>query len=406
MTGAPLDDGAPHWRRWLAPALGLLLLLWLGVLLTRLNDGLDLPLEDFLGYWAAGRQLVRGENPYDAAALLRWQHEAGREDLTWPVQVFNPPWALPLLAPFGALPPRSAHLLWLLAGLLAAMCSADRLWLLYGGLPERRFWAWGLALTFAPTLIAFRLGQVSAWVLLSLVGFLCLVKREAFFWAGAVLALATIKPHLVYLVGLAVLVWSVSQRRWSLLAGSAAGLLAGTSLALFWNPAVLEQYLEFMRQAPAAVVLTPTLGGWLRRAVGFQHFWVQFLPTLAGIAWLLVYWRQRRHDWVWSEELPLVLLVSCLTTFYGAFPFDLIVLLIPVLQLAAWLERAGSDQQRGAALAGFLALTAVALSIRAMEYQVWITPVVLIAYLYFARPRNACTPSIRQTDAAPLQTPP
>src|SRR5262249_45692225 len=47
------------------------------------------------------------------------------------------------------------------------------------------------------------------------------------------------------------------------------------------------------------------------------------------------YWVCRRRNWGWDEELPLVLLFSMLAAAYGAWPYDLVLLLVPVMQVAA-----------------------------------------------------------------------
>ena len=39
-------------------------------------DGKSVCQRDYIEYWAAGKQLVRGANPYDPAAILRLQRAA------------------------------------------------------------------------------------------------------------------------------------------------------------------------------------------------------------------------------------------------------------------------------------------------------------------------------------------
>jgi len=55
------------------------------------------------------------------------------------------------------------------------------------------------------------------------------------------------------------------------------------------------------------------------------------LPGLVGLA---IYWRRYRLDWTWRDRLPMVLSLSVLTAAYG-WPFDEVVLLVPVLMIAA-----------------------------------------------------------------------
>ncbi len=61
-----------------------------------------LQMYDFLEYWAAGRLLAFGDNPYDGDRMHALEHAAGRTEdgiLMW-----NPPRTLPLVLPFGLLP--------------------------------------------------------------------------------------------------------------------------------------------------------------------------------------------------------------------------------------------------------------------------------------------------------------
>src|SRR5262249_50684018 len=83
---------------------------------------------------------------------------------------------------------------------------------------------------------------------------------------------------------------------------------------------------------------------------------------------------------------PLVLFVSLLTTSYGAWAFDLVVLLIPVLRMAVPLCRAGSWQR---ALAAYLAVNGLALLLNLAGVDgfwfLWLTPTALVSYLLLDR---------------------
>src|SRR5262245_42048567 len=107
-----------------------------------------LPLRDFVEYWAAGRLLAGGENPYDPVKVEELEKEAGRTEK--PILMWNPPWALPFVLPLGWLPVRPAHLAWLAFHLAALLVSAGLLWRHYGGDPERPLLPPLLALTFGP----------------------------------------------------------------------------------------------------------------------------------------------------------------------------------------------------------------------------------------------------------------
>jgi hypothetical protein len=366
-----------------------------------------LPLHDFVEYWAAGRLVVQGENPYDPERMHQLERQAGRSDdgiLMW-----NPPWVLPLVAPLGLLDVRTAHLLWMLFHLGVIAFCADVLWRLYGGNPSARIVALLVAFTFLPSWFALLAGQISPLLLLGAVGFLALLRRGNEFGAGAATVLLAVKPHLAYLFWIALLLWAafpaacgfaleapsaklqaaVGRRRLRVLLGGAMTGLVLTGIAMALDPGVLQQYWHTFTHQPPEQYRSPTLGTFLRLALGDGAFRWQFLPMLPGLAWLGFHWRRHRKAWDWNEQLPLLLLVGMLTAAYGAWPFDLVVLLLPVVDLAARLSRQSRPARWLAASAIHLAVNGLALVQVAHEVEylafVWMTPVLLGAYLLFGR---------------------
>jgi hypothetical protein len=367
--------------------LGAALLAAAGILALRLarQPGAlaDLPLCDFVEYWAAGRLAVHGDNPYDPERVHDLERAAGRDRdglLMW-----NPPWTLPLVMPFGLLDCRTAHRLWLpLQGAVLVLC-ADLLWRLYGGPARWRGLAWLTALLFLPTLFSVAVGQITPLVLLGAVGFLWFEGRGAGLRAGAAAALLAVKPHLAYLFWIALLLWAVRGRRWrEPLGGLLAGLTA-TAVACLFNPNVLVQYGTTFMGRPPAQYLSPTIGGGLRLLFGMDRFWLQYLALPLGLAWLVPYWLRHRDRWDWREQLPPLLLASVVTAAYGAWLFDLVLLLVPVMQRAAALARAGQPRPLVLTAAAFLAVNAAALAqlTRGVPYFsfLWMAPVLLVLYL-------------------------
>jgi hypothetical protein len=372
-----------------------------------LTDTSALGLGDFIAYWSAGRLNAHGQNPYSPEALLPIERAQGwAED--WPNIMYYPPWALPLVMPFGLAPFNLARLAWLIAEIAVVAFCIELIWHYYRGPSAQRWLAWGLGLGFVPTLIAFRMGQIGPFLLLGVVGFLLCQKRGFDWFAGACLVLAAIKPQLVYLFGLAVVVWAIDRRHWRVLVGGVSALLAAVAVAAWSNPHVLEQY-RFALSHPPSGNITPTLGALLRLAFGHELVWLQFVPTVVGLAWFPFYYLRQRADWKWEEQAPLLLLVSFLTTSYGAWVFDLVVLLIPVLHACVLIIRDGRIWLTGSAIAGFLTADAVALSLNlggaAYLSFIWMTPALLVAYLLvrtFCMPRP-CQPWLECRPAAPRE---
>lgn len=342
----------------------LLLLSLIGVgfwQLSRLLEDLSRwPPDDFVEYWAAAKLLLGGRNPYDPAQLLPLQQLAGR-DTTEAVMMWNPPWTLTAVLPLGLLPPRIAQLLWLLANLLAIGFCGDRLWVLYGGDQAKRWRGWLVAFLFIPTLLALNAGQISPLILLGVVLFLVAVTQEAFVWAGAATVLIAIKPHLSYLFWPALLADVLSRRHEGVILGGLLTATFATLIPLAFSPMVLGHYAEAMIHRPPEQWISPTLGSILRWFFGEDRFVLQFLPMAVGMAWLAWYWPRHRRNWNWKEQMPVILLVSYLTAPYGAWHFDLVLLLPAVMHLLLKPSSADCLLPRTAVWAGLLAVNVACL---------------------------------------------
>lgn len=312
-----------------------------------------IPPNDFVEYWSAARVHARGGDPYDGRQLLSLQREAaGDPGRTEAVMLWTPPWTLPLYLPFGLLEPRPAHLAWLAAQAGCILLSAWLLWRALGG-RAGRLWPLvplAVALTFAPVGWLIGYGQNTGFVTLGLAGFLYLRGRGYPVAAGAAAALTAVKPHLLALFGLALLLDATTRPGLRVLLGGALALAAGAAVALVPDPDVFRQFADALRRprtaesVPLSHWQVPTAGYKLRAAVAggvFQTspgelFWVQFVPLVVGCGLLLPYWWLRRRTWDWPVELPRLVFASVLLAPYGAWIFDLTVLLVPVV--AVWVR--------------------------------------------------------------------
>jgi len=260
---------------------------------------------------------------------------------------------------------------------------ADAIWRIYGGATERRWLAWLVALTFVPTLQVLQMGQIGPLILLGLVAFLFYV-HESGWAAGIATALIAIKPHLFGVFAAALFLWTVHQRRWSIFAGAALTVTIIMACLLGANPHLIDQYWHCIKVHSPWDCRTPVLGSLPRIMFGLDQFWLQAVPQVIGLVWVVVYWYRRRDHWDWNEELPLLVLVSLLTTPYGAWPFDLVVLLLPVIEIAVRTKLA-SRQQLTIVIVVYIAiqLPAMAMSVAGVDpfYFVWMPPVLLLSYL-------------------------
>ncbi|HXD87340.1 MAG TPA: glycosyltransferase family 87 protein, partial [Urbifossiella sp.] len=336
---------------------------------------------DFLEYWAAGRLNAFGENPYDAEKLLELQRRAdpSRDEA---VMMWNPPWSLALYMPVGLLPPRWAALVWVAVQLLAAIVAAAMLWHTYGGPVRRRGAAIGIALVFAPIVWTAAFGQATGFVVLGLAGFAYFRQFDRPVLAGAFAALTALKPHLLAVFGVLLVLDAVNRRGRIALASGAAVLAAGIAIALFANPNVCSQYRQaVMHEHSGAIPLhawvLPVPSYWLRVFATLNFglgFWVQFVPCQAACLAYGAYRFYRGTQWNWTAELPCVVWVSVLATPYGGWIFDLAVLLVPAIAVAARLRPIAL----GLFALGQLGITAISLSwVYTLPEFFWIAPAIL-----------------------------
>src|SRR5262249_54985090 len=157
------------------------------------------------------------------------------------------------------------------------------------------------------------------------------------------------------------LLWAVEGRRWRLAVGGALAGLAALALPLLENPHLLSHYwYSLTRRTPTHSHLSPLPGAALRLLLGREAVSLQFPPAGPGLRWRAWYGRRHRRTWDWQRQTPALLFASLLTAPYGAWPFDLVVLLPALLRVAVPLL---SAPRRAVALALALHLAVGALAL-------------------------------------------
>ncbi len=358
----------------------------LGWLTIRLADRAVLPMYDFLEYWAAGRLLLTGNNPYSPEQLLALQQSIG---WPWggPLMMWNPPWTLFFVIPFSLLSFNISRVVWLWLNLALVLLCTDWAWRFYGGPSRHRWLARLVSFTFLPTLLVLYLGQVGPLILAGVVGFLHFERRRQWWLAGASAVLIAIKPQLIFLFWIALVLWVLDRRQWSVfLAGGVAGLMA-IAVPLLFNSSVVGQYIQTTTSEPPFYWETPTFGTALRLLYGQEKHWLQFVPTVLGVLWFLFYWQRHRSMWVWAEQMPVLLLVSLVTTSHR-WTHDQVVLLPALMQAAAWVLRSHRHWTMALGGALYLALNGLALGPITPPgdfWRIWMAPVLLLGYLGLRR---------------------
>jgi hypothetical protein len=379
----------------------LLVGLLLGIALRQLRAAaLSVPVIDLVEYWSAAHLLVRGENPYSPAQMLALERSAGwnRAD---PLLMWNPPWALPFVAPLGWSSYRITYLLWLGLNLGIIFACANKLWEQYGGSPEKRYLAWILSLTFVPTLVVLGLGQIGPLILAGLTLFLLWRERRPWL-AGAATVLLGIKPQLLYLFWIALLLWVVRERRWRVLGGAMIAFAVATLVPLFFRHSILTDYVAQFHAARLLSNPSPNLGTLLRTWSSPNTNWLQFVPAALGVGWFA--WYLKRVRWDWSCGMPLLLVVSIATTSYG-WVFDHVTLLPAVFEIATW-TRWNDARARMVIFPYVLVNIALAVSIALHATgtaYAWVAPAWLVVYVVAVKTRRTSRNG-RTAITSPLQS--
>jgi hypothetical protein len=309
------------------------------------------------------------------------------------------------------------------------VASAELLWRGFGGPPGRRWVAYLLTLTFVPVAFVIGSGQITAVSLFGLAAFLVAARANRPLLAGTLGAVTAVKPHLLALFALWLLLESLRTRfgRRVLLGGLIVGSLACVPPTLA-NPGVWDYYLGAVN-APSSEDhyhlshwTPPLVGWWLRTAVPGQPFWVQWLPLAVGVMGFVAWYARRnplfsppqngegpvsedpnppapfpkreggevsgpplRFGEGLVEQLPWLVGLSLLIAPYGVWQYDLVLLLVPILAVAAKLAAHPPRAAVALGIAWLASVNAVTLVMMlnhvSAEWYVWVTPAVLLGCL-------------------------
>jgi hypothetical protein len=334
---------------------------------------------DFITYWAAGQQLAHRLNPYDGAAILRIQQQAGYS-ATQPFFMRNPPWAFFLALPLGFVGTGLGSFLWSCA-ILAALIVSIRLFWKLTGIHDDNLRL--VSYAFAPAAFCLVQQQIGVFLLLGLVLFLYWLDTRPFL-AGAALLLPALKPHLVLPFWIALLLWTAVHRRYTVLAGLFAALAASLALAFALDPACFQHYSAMVQSANIQNDFIPSVAQLLRMSINSRLASLQLMPVCLACIWAAWYFFTRRSHWNWTRNGAVVLLVAVMAAPYAWFS-DQSVLLVAIMAGLAYAT------DRKAALTTFGALAAICfaemlfgIAPRSWWY-VWTTPAWLLWYLYATR---------------------
>jgi hypothetical protein len=119
------------------------------------------------------------------------------------------------------------------------------------------------------------------------------------------------------------------------------------------------------------------------------------IPFLLGTLATIGYWWSKRDRWNWTQELPGVILISFLCSPYGARPYDLVLLLLPLVFVVEKLVSKGSKEPIQWFVLCWLVVNIVLvvklfLGVETL-YYVWVAPVLTVMYLAFLQTTKSKT---------------
>ncbi len=334
---------------------------------------------DFAAYWPVGRLLLAGQNPYDPGAIEALQRSVG-DTLGGDSVVRYPPWSLPLLLPFAALPYVPGWYLWITLQVLLVGVSSVWLWHLLGGRGKPGI-PLAVAFCFPAGLFVALGGQIGGVLLLGVSAFLWAVLRRRDVLAGASLGLLTLKPHLFLPLGLVVLLWAARERRWRVPAVAVITIMIGSALAVALRSEVFSDFGEFLRTPGTSWQRALAVGTAASSALGTRESWLQWVPAVMATIFVVLLWSRFADRFDWRRALPLILVLGLVSAPY-LLVHDLVLLVPALLTMAlcvlAW-ESAKLRWLAGLAFAFFCIIVWFGqIAEHSLNIHVWIAPLVLI----------------------------
>lgn len=325
----------------LVPLLGVLFL----VVARKAVSPVEYANSDFFTFWLSGHLAALGQDPYIASTWTQAHHEFGA---TWiPNATFIYPQPVSLLfIPLGLLPVYPAFVVWAILSQFMILASLLLLLKARADVPAVRFilpLIAGIAI-FRSTVVTLHNGQLAALLLLVTSAIVYLWEKGGWAQGAVLLPLLALKPNLGVPVILFLSAYLIYRRRiQALLLGAFAGLLL-IVLGLLQNPRWIAEFWSAGNTKLAQIFgIAPTLWGistYLCKYNGACSLTYGALAsTLTLIAGTWLAWSNRR---VLSplNVVALACTVMLLLT-PTAWPYDQLLLLIPIVAITRGLANAG-----------------------------------------------------------------
>ena len=147
---------------------------------------------------------------------------------------------------------------------------------------------------------------------------------------------------------------------------------------------VFFQFWEAITNYSVGSWASPAIGTVLRRTFGYHIEWLQILPSILGFIWFIYYWFKHHRQWDWLEQTPILIFASYLTSAY-MWPYDMVVLMLPILQVSIELIHTKEKRKIGPMFFLFFLINAATvyhfIYIHNYYYLFWLVPAYLLWYL-------------------------
>jgi len=315
-------------------------ILWTSISLPKSNRGYVEA--DFFEYWAGGRALSEGRNPYDATD---WKAIRGQLEGTWQANQYS---VYPLITnlmfvPLSLLPISTAASVWLA---LSQIMIAASVFLCF---QSASFTRWRIYLIiilvgiilFRPAIISVRNGQLGGFLLLLLSIGIWLWTKGYWYVGGVVVGLLVMKPSVASSFFVIFGIWFLLRKRWRAIFGMLTTSVMSLAVFLLFDIQWVNAWIEagsgkFELMAP----YMPSLWGFTALVFNRTAYWyviggIATLLTIALIFWIFRKVQPSEESFVLGAFLiPLAILVMPFL-----WSYDQIYLLIPLIFIIALLDR-------------------------------------------------------------------
>ena len=314
-------------------------LFWVAYALTETQNGMRD--SDFFSFWAAGKLLGEGGNPYDEVEWINIHEVEGTDWISDQTFLYPLPLAL-FFIPLGTLSLQHASILWLTLSQVMIMFS---IYLCCRVMDWDR-WKHYLvpliiaALLFRGVLVTIRNGQLGAFLLFLISLGLYYWSQDKGFLSGLFFGFLFLKPSITGIFLVVVIVWFLSNRSWKALTG--LGVTIGSLITItiiIQSGWILDWLMIGKGKALSTAGTTPTFWGLTAMVLPQLDVWLwvtlslSFVLIAFGIFFLFKAKPEGELLYLTGVLLPLSLFI---TPYLWAY--DHILLLVPIVLLVAKMD--------------------------------------------------------------------